>query len=126
MKTRMILIAALLAVAGCASSAALAQDNAPPQGDRMGRMQGMAEAFDQSDDAAERQALMHEHMGLMREQMAEMQGMMDHAAPADGAAPDMAAMHEHMGVMHGMMMQMMAQQDMMMRMQEQPEGEDGE
>jgi hypothetical protein len=127
MNAKMILISALLAVAGGASNVALAQDGGQSRGDRMARMQGMMEDFEQAD-AAERRMLMHEHMSLMREQMTEMQGMMDHGAQGE-ATPDMTAMQQHMGMMQGMMMQMMAQQDMMMRMQESeepPADEDGE
>jgi hypothetical protein len=123
MNAKMMLVAGLLALASGASSAALAQDDVPgPGGDRMSRMQSMMEAFDQTDDAAERRALMEEHMTLMREQMAEMEDQMG-ACCAGGAPPDMTAMQEQMGMMHGMMMQMMAQQHMMMRMEE-PSGDE--
>ncbi len=115
-----IIVAAAFGLSACATTTAFAQDPAHEHGggDRFERMEEMREAFASADDAAERRALMHEHMALMREQMHASEGMMGgHGMMADDDGASMERMHEHMSNMHQMMMQMMSQHEMMMEMQ---------
>lgn len=83
----------------------------------MTHMRGMMEKARQAKSAAERQAMMVEHMNMMQGQMEAMRAMREKGA--DGAPSDplsqMKMMQQHMDMMQGMMTQMLDQQDMMMK-----------
>lgn len=121
MNAKIILLAAVLAGAGCASSGTLSESPALQAAEqRFDRMQDMEHAFGQMGDQAGRHTLMQEHMALMREQMQAMDTMMDGHMAGERAmmsGENMSGMNEHMAMMHQMMAGMMAQQNMMMEMQ---------
>lgn len=73
---------------------------------RMQEMQKMMERIEQSDDPAEKQRLMQEHMDEMHKMMSDMHGMMGKGM--SGSAPDrQQATEKRMDMMQGMMEQMM-------------------
>ncbi|EDP64181.1 hypothetical protein BAL199_06284 [alpha proteobacterium BAL199] len=85
----------------------------------MTNMQEMMDKARQAKTPTERQALMAEHMAMMKGQMAAMYGMKGHGG--DGAmmdpksAPQMKMMQQRMDMMQDMMKQMLDQQDLMMK-----------
>lgn len=73
---------------------------------RMQEMHKMMERIEQSDDPAEKQRLMQEHMDEMHKMMSDMHGMMGKGM--SGSAPDrQQATEKRMDMMQGMMEQMM-------------------
>ncbi|MGD2131609.1 MAG: hypothetical protein PVI23_02385 [Maricaulaceae bacterium] len=126
-----VIAAALTAMLG-ASSVVLAQDETEDETqDRFMRMHEMTEAFQATDNPMQRRMLMHDHMMMMQDQMAASGGMMmgGHMMHGDSEAPnggdvDMDAIRAQMMVMHQMMTEIMAQQHMMMQLDEPEETDD--
>ncbi len=91
-----------------AGQAAGASQTSPSQGmgmgmmdmDRMQEMHKMMERIQKTENPAERQQLMNEHMEQMHKMMGEMHGMMDKGM-------DEKTMVKRMNMMQGMMEQMM-------------------
>lgn len=154
MSAKAPLIAAALALSALVATAALGQDDANSNADsnaaltqQFQRMHGMAETFQASHDPAERQALMLQHMQLMQQTM-QQSGMMmgggmmmgqgagmPHGGPAGTAGPGaanmphgdaetMAQMQAQITTMRQMMGELMNQQNMMLQMQQDDDGDD--